>query len=50
MHRVFGETIALNLGPTATEQDFPAEDLTPDYDYYDDGHELEIMVTWRLGR
>jgi hypothetical protein len=41
MPRIFVETIAQNLGPNAMEQDFLAEDLTPDYDYFDDGHELD---------
>ncbi len=27
--------------PNATEQDFPAEDLPPDYDFYDDDHDLD---------
>ena len=35
MHRVFNETITHHLGSNATEQDFLAEDLTPDYDIYD---------------
>jgi hypothetical protein len=41
MHRVFNETITHHLGPNATEQDFLAEDLTPDYDFYDDDHDLD---------
>jgi hypothetical protein len=41
MRRVFDETITHHLGPNATEQDFPAEDLTPDYDFYDDNHDLD---------
>jgi hypothetical protein len=41
MRRVFDETIANHLGPNATEQDFPAEDLTPDYDFCDDDHDLD---------
>ncbi len=41
MRRVFNETITNHLGPNATEQDFPAEDLTPDYDFYDDDHDLD---------
>ncbi len=36
MCRVFDETIANHLGPNATDQDFPAEGLTPDLDLYDD--------------
>ncbi len=39
--RVFDETVASHLGPNATDQDFPAEDLTPDYDHYDDEHDLD---------
>jgi hypothetical protein len=41
MHRVFDETIANHLGPNATDQDFLAEDLTPDYNFYDDDHDLD---------
>ncbi len=41
MCRVFDETVASHLGPNATDQDFPAEDLTPDFDYYDDDHDLD---------
>jgi hypothetical protein len=41
MHRVFNETITHHLGPNAMEQDFLAEDLTPDYDFYDDDHDLD---------
>ncbi len=41
MCRVFNETITHHLGVNATEQDFPAEDLTPDYDFYDDDHDLD---------
>ncbi len=33
MRRVFDETIANHLRPNATDQDFPAEDLTPDYNF-----------------
>jgi hypothetical protein len=25
------------------EHDFPAEDLTPDYDFYDDDHDLDSV-------
>jgi hypothetical protein len=54
MCRVFNETIAHHLGPNAREQDFPAEDLTPDYDFYDDDHDLEpnhddLEVTPEMG-
>jgi hypothetical protein len=41
MRRVFDETIANHLGPNATDQDFTAEDLTPDYNFYDDDHDLD---------
>jgi hypothetical protein len=41
LRRVFNETISHLLGPNAMEQDFPAEDLTPDYDFYDDDHDLD---------
>ncbi len=41
LRRVFNEAITHNLGPNATEQDFLAEDLTPDYDFYDDNHVLD---------
>jgi hypothetical protein len=41
MRRVFDETIANHLGPNATDQDFLAEDLTPDYNFYDDDHDLD---------
>jgi hypothetical protein len=41
MCRVFNESIAHHLGPHATEQDFPAEDLTPGYDFYDNDHDLD---------
>jgi hypothetical protein len=54
MHRVFNETITHHLGPNATEQDFPAEDLTPDYDFYYDDHDLDpdhgdLEVTPEMG-
>ena len=41
MRRVFDETIANHLGPNATDRDFPAEDLTPDFDFYVDDHDLD---------
>jgi hypothetical protein len=52
--RVFDETITHHLGPNAMEQDFPAEDLTPDYDFYDDNHNLDpdhgdLEVTPEMG-
>ncbi len=54
MRRVFKESIIHYLGPNATEQDFPAEDLTPDYDFYDDNHDLDpdhgnLEVTPEMG-
>jgi hypothetical protein len=54
MHRVFNETITHHLRPNATEQDFPAEDLTPDYDFYDNYHCLDpdhgdLEVTPEMG-
>jgi hypothetical protein len=54
MYRVFDETIANHLGPNATNQDFPAEDLTPDYNFYDDDHDLDpdhgdLEVTPEMG-
>ncbi len=54
MRRVFNEIITHHLGPNATEQDFPAEDLTPDYDFYDDDHDLDpdhadLEVTPEMG-
>ncbi len=41
MCRVFNKGITHHLGPTAMEQDFPAENLTPDYDLYDNDHDLD---------
>ncbi len=54
MRRVFNETITYHLGPNATEQDFPADDLTPDYDFYDDARDLDpdhadLEVTPEMG-
>jgi hypothetical protein len=54
MRRIFNESITHHLGPNATEQDFPAEDLTPDYDLYDDDHDLDpdhgkLEVTPEMG-
>jgi hypothetical protein len=54
MCRGFNESIAYHLGPNATKQDFPAEDLTPDYDFYDDNHDLDpdhgnLEVTPEMG-
>jgi hypothetical protein len=54
MRRIFDETIASHLAPNATDQDFPAEDLTPDFDHYDDCHDLDpdnsdLEVTPEMG-
>jgi hypothetical protein len=54
MRRVFNESITHHLGPNATEQDFPAEVLTPDYDFYDNDHDLDpdhgdLEVTPEMG-
>jgi hypothetical protein len=54
MYRVFNETITHHLGPNATEQNFLAEDLNPDYDFYDDDHDLDpdhgdLEVTPEMG-
>jgi hypothetical protein len=54
MHRVFNESITHHLGPSATEQDFLAEDLTPDYNSYDNGHDFDpdhgdLEVTPEMG-
>jgi hypothetical protein len=54
MRRVFDETIANHSGPNATDQDFPAEDLTLDYNFYDDDHDLypdhgDLEVTPEIG-
>ncbi len=54
MRRVFDETIANHLGPNATDQDFPADDLTPDFDHYDNDHNLDpdhsdLEVTPEMG-
>jgi len=34
--RQFDESVVAHLGPASTVQDFPAENLTPDPDYFDD--------------
>ena len=39
--RGFDETVASLLGPNATDQDFLAEDLIPDFDHYDNDHDLD---------
>jgi hypothetical protein len=54
LRKVFNESITHHLGPNATEQYFPAEDLTPDYDFYDDDHDLDpdhgnLEVTPEMG-
>jgi hypothetical protein len=54
MLRVFNESITHHLGLNATEQDFPAEDLTPDYDFDDNDHDLHpdhgnLEVTPEMG-
>jgi hypothetical protein len=54
LHRVFNESITTHLGANATEQDFTAEDLTPDYNFYDNNHELDpdhsnLEVTPEMG-
>jgi hypothetical protein len=54
MCRVFNEIITHHLGPNATEQDFLAEDFTPDYDFYEDNHDLvpdhgDLEVTPEMG-
>ncbi len=48
------ETVASYLGPNATDQDFPAEELTPDFDYYDNDHDHDpehgdLEVTPEMG-
>ncbi len=54
IRRVFDETIASHLGPNATDQDFPAEDLTPDFDHYGNDNDLDpdhgdLKVTPEMG-
>jgi hypothetical protein len=54
MCRVFNESITNHLGPTATKQDFLAEDLTPDHNFYDDNYDLDpdhgnLEVTPEMG-
>ncbi len=54
MCRVFNKTITNHLGPNATEQNFLAEDLTPEYDFYDDDYDLDsdhgdLEVTPEMG-
>jgi hypothetical protein len=52
--RVFDETVDSHLGPNATDQDFPTEDLTPDFDHYDKDHDLDhdhgdLEITPKVG-
>jgi hypothetical protein len=35
MHMAFDKSINDTLGPAATTQNFPAEDITPDHDAFD---------------
>jgi hypothetical protein len=54
MCREFNESITHHLGSTTTEQDFPVEDLTPDYDFYEGNHDLDpdhgnLEVTPEMG-
>jgi hypothetical protein len=54
MCRVFNESITHYLGPNAMEQDFPAENLTHDYDFYDNNHDSDpdhgnLEVTPEMG-
>ncbi len=54
MRRVLNKTITHHLGPNATEHDFLAEDLTPDYDFYDYDYDLDpdhadLEVTPEMG-
>jgi hypothetical protein len=54
MRRVFDETVASHLRPNATDQDFLAEDLTPDFVHYDNDHYLDpdhsyLEVTQEMG-
>ncbi len=51
---VFNESITHHLGPNAMEQDFLVEDLTPDYNFYDNDHDLDrdhgnLEVTPEMG-
>jgi hypothetical protein len=54
MLRESNERFTHQIGPTAMEQDFLAEDLTPDNDFYDDNHDLDpdhgdLEVTPEMG-
>ncbi len=47
-------TIANHLRPNFADQDFPAKDLTSDFDLYDDDHDLDpdhgdLEVTQEMG-
>jgi len=41
MQRRFDESLATHLGPAATVQDFPAENLIPDPDHFDDSDPID---------
>ncbi len=41
MQRRFDESIETHLGPAATVQDFPAKNLTPDPDLFDDSDPID---------
>jgi hypothetical protein len=54
LRRAFDESITHRLGPTATDVDFPAADLTPEYLTYDDDHDPDpdhgdLKVTPEIG-
>jgi hypothetical protein len=54
MRRVLNESIIHHLGHNAMEQNFQAEDLIPDYDFYDHDHDLDpdhgnLEVTPEMG-
>jgi len=42
--RQFNESIATHLGPVATVQDFPAKNLTPDPDHFDDSDPMTLTT------
>ena len=42
LRRSFDESITHHLRPTATDKDFPAVDLTPEYLTYGDNHNLDL--------
>ncbi len=50
----FDESVKTHLGPSATAADFPAEDITPDPDHFDDSELLspdadDVEVTPEFG-